>query len=66
MTDRKIHQLVTKLKHEIQKGFGKKVCKELHFDCPSCQAQALIGYLNWYMEILEWPEESQQKKKIKH
>lgn len=48
-------RLAKVLKKNIQKGFGKKVCAELHFDCASCKAQILIGHLNWYIDLLEWP-----------
>ena len=50
MTDKLILQLTEKLKSEVQKDFGKTVCRELTMDCASCQAQVFIGYLNWYMD----------------
>ena len=61
MNDKKSLRLVKQLKRDIQKGFGKAVCKELHFDCASCKAQILIGHLNWYIDFLEW--DSGQNKK---
>ena len=61
MNDKKELQLAKELKRNIQKGFGKQVCKELNFDCPSCKAQALIGHLNWYIDLLEWSIEQGKK-----
>ena len=57
MNDKVSLRIAKQLKKDIQKGFGKKVCKELHFDCANCQAQALIGYLNWYIDLLDWSRE---------
>ena len=54
MNDKQSLQLAEKLKKYVQKGFGKKVCEELHFGCANCQGQALIGYLNWYIDLLEF------------
>lgn len=54
MSDKQALKLAKILKKDVQKGFGKRVCKELHFDCPNCKAQALVGHLNWYIDLLEW------------
>ena len=51
----KNESLLAKLvKKNIQRGFGKRVCKEMHIDCANCKAQVLIGHLNWYIDLLEW------------
>jgi len=67
MSDRENLNLTKKLKKSVQKGFGRKVCQELHFDCASCKAQILIGHLNWYIDSLEWSikqdKESQKNSK---
>jgi hypothetical protein len=54
INDIKKIQLAESVKKNIQKGFGKTVCKELHLDCASCKAQVLIGHLNWYIDLLEF------------
>lgn len=54
MSDLKELQLAKQLKKNVQKGFGKQVCKELHFECANCKAQILVGHLNWYIDLLEW------------
>lgn len=60
-SEKKSLKLAQAMRRDIQKGFGKNVCKELDFDCGNCQAQALIGYLNWYMNLLEYPASSKNK-----
>ncbi|MDP1689553.1 MAG: hypothetical protein Q8L47_05530 [bacterium] len=54
MNDKKSLQLAKQLKLDIQKGFGKLVCKELDLECANCKAQILIGHLNWYINLLDW------------
>jgi len=54
MNDKASLRIAKQLKKDVQKGFGKRMCTELCFDCANCQAQALIGYLNWYIDLLEW------------
>lgn len=56
MNDSNALRLAQAFKEEVQKGFGRKVCEELHLDCASCKAQSLIGHLNWYIDVLEPPE----------
>ena len=63
MDGKKSLQLAKQLKRDIQRGFGKRVCKELHLECANCQAQVLIGHLNWYIDLLEW-DIKQNKKNI--
>ena len=36
----------------IEKEFGTKVCADVDIDCANCKAQILLGYLNWYLELL--------------
>lgn len=64
MSEKKSLRLAKQMKKDIQNGFGKCVCKELNFDCANCKAQALIGHLNWYIDLLEWSIE-QDRGKIK-
>ena len=61
MKNKQVLALVKKLKTEVQKGFGRRVCKELDFDCANCMGQALIGHLNWYINLLEWSIEQDKK-----
>lgn len=63
-SDKKSLKLARQLKRDIQKGFGRRVCKELHFDCANCKAQMFIGHLNWYIDLLEWSIK-QDRRKIK-
>ena len=61
MDDSKELKLVKLFKRNIQRGFGKRVCKELHLDCANCKAQILIGSLNWYVDLLEWSSDKDKK-----
>lgn len=63
MSDKKSLQLAKQVKRDIQRGFGKRVCKELHLECGSCKAQVFIGHLNWYIDLLEWSITQDKKKK---
>ena len=69
--DKKSLQLTRQLKRDVKKGFGKRICKELDFNCANCKAQILIGHLNWYIDLLEWSVDqdknvalSKNKKKV--
>ncbi|MBI2054952.1 MAG: hypothetical protein HYT39_02535 [Candidatus Sungbacteria bacterium] len=70
MNDKVSLRIAKQLKKDVQKGFGKRVCTELCFDCANCQAQALVGYLNWYINLLEWSIEQDgnrgRKKQSEH
>lgn len=50
--EEKIKRVKTLLR-ELRRGFGKP-CKELHAECAGCRGNILIGYLNWYLDLLEW------------
>lgn len=63
MNDKVSLRIAKQLKKDVQKGFGKRMCTELCFDCANCQAQALIGYLNWYIDLLEWSLEQDGDKR---
>ncbi len=63
MRDKTTLQLVKQFKIDIQKGFGKRVCKELHLECANCKAQVLIGHLNWYIDLLDWSITQEKKKR---
>jgi hypothetical protein len=65
MNDKQRLDITRKLKTEVQRGFGKSICKELNFDCASCKAQSLIGHLNWYIDLLEYMVEEDKKSKSK-
>lgn len=41
---------------DIKQEFGTKVCKDINPDCPNCKAQLLLGYLNWYRDLLKYGE----------
>ena len=62
-SDKKSLQLARQLKRDLQDGFGKRVCKELHLECANCKAQVLIGHLNWYIDLLEWSIKQDYKKR---
>jgi len=49
-------QFWKKAKRLIRKNYGKDICKELHIDCASCQAQIAIGWINKHLDLLEWDE----------
>jgi len=55
MTERQTLKVLEKLRKQALKDFGKTSCGEMTMDCSSCQGQVLIGYLNWYSDILEFP-----------
>jgi len=68
MTEKKELKLAKEYKKALQQGFGKDVCRELHFDCASCKAQIAIGFVNWHIDLLEWGSKKTQKgrkKKLK-
>lgn len=67
MNEKKELQLAKRYRKALQKGFGKEVCKELDFDCASCKAQIMIGFVNWHINLLEWVlEQSKRSKKVKN
>ena len=63
MTEKKQLELAKKLRKEIQKDFGTKLCKEINIECANCNGQMFIGYLEWYIDILEYPRKLKNKKK---
>lgn len=50
---KEIETIITAIRY-AKKAFGKKSCKEFNPDCSACQGQVLIGYLEWYLDILKW------------
>ena len=66
MTNKEEIKFWEKAKKLIQKGYGKEVCEELHFDCASCKAQIAVGWINAHLNLLEWDlEQNGGKKKTK-
>jgi len=43
------------------RGFGSKVCEELVFDCGNCMGQTLVGFLNWYIDLVEFRNRPKKK-----
>ena len=33
-------------------------CKSYNPDCANCKGQLLLGYLEWYLDLLEWEKEN--------
>jgi len=62
--DKDLEKLAERLIAEVQKRFGKKVCSPLDFQCGNCQAQALIGYLNWFIDTLDLPPKKRKSRLI--
>ena len=55
--DKHIKEVKSVLKTlESEEGFGKDKCKGYNPECGNCRGQVLIGYLNWYLELLEWED----------
>ena len=40
---------------EIDSGVDK--CKGYNPDCANCKSQLLLGYLEWYLDLLEWTKD---------
>ena len=53
MKDPKLSKLVEQVREELHDRYGKKMCKELHFDCPDCSVRILISLLNKQLDLLE-------------
>lgn len=47
-------ELIDKLIKQIDKEFGKKLCKEFNPECAVCKAHTMKGYLNWWSELINW------------
>ena len=56
MINKKIKAIKTVIKL-IEDGFGKDKCKGYNPDCANCKGQILLGYLEWYLDLLEWEKE---------
>lgn len=55
-TDLEFTKLLKEVIDEFHFRIGKEMCKELHIDCPDCQARICIGILNGWIDTLEWAE----------
>ena len=42
-------------------GFGNKVCEEMVMGCGNCLGQTLIGFLNYYIDVAESPNNPKRK-----
>jgi len=44
---------------DIKKNGISDECRhdEINIDCGECKFRVLEGYLNWYLELLEWGKE---------
>ena len=37
----------------LEKGYGKKMCKENYYDCVACQANWVMGWLRSHIDLLK-------------
>lgn len=61
MTDKKFVELLMQVRIEIHKRIGRKMCKELYWDCFDCQSRIMIGVINSWIDVLEWKSERIKK-----
>ena len=47
-------ETITEAIRYIKKAFGKEGCPEFNPDCAACQGHLLIGYLEWYLNLLKY------------
>ncbi len=47
------------IKH-VEKGFGRDKCKSYVVGCANCEGQILLGYLDWYLDLLNWELEDKK------
>jgi hypothetical protein len=50
-------KLVKQVIKMVEKGFGRDKCKSYAVGCPNCQGQILLGYLDNYLDLLEYIKE---------
>lgn len=65
MTDK---QLSNHIKAILSDFKDYKTCKEIDVDCYQCKIMIMLGYLTWFEDLLDYPQESKktsQKKKKK-
>jgi hypothetical protein len=46
MKDKDFIILLKKVRRELHRRHGTKMCEELHADCPDCKARILIAGIN--------------------
>lgn len=46
-------ETITQAIKYIKKAFGKEGCPEFNPNCAACQGHLLIGYLEWYLNLLK-------------
>ena len=51
-------KLIKKVIKLVEKGFTRDKCKGYNPDCANCKGQLLLGYLEWYLDLLEWEKEN--------
>lgn len=56
MTDKDYIQLLEKLRRELHRRYGKKVCSELDLSCVSCQVNVVIGAINNLVDTVRFAE----------
>lgn len=56
MIDKKI-KAISKVINLIENDSGCDKCKGYNPDCPNCKSQLLLGYLEWYLELLKWEKD---------
>jgi len=42
----------------LEEDSGVDKCKSYNPDCANCKGQLLLGYLEWYLDLLEWEKEN--------
>ena len=51
--DREFIGNLLKVKKELHRRLGRKMCKELNGNCFDCKARVVIAYLNEWIDLLE-------------
>ena len=47
----------------VEKGYGVRICKDLHPDCINCQSQWALGWLREHLSTVEWEMDQDKKEK---
>jgi hypothetical protein len=54
MKDKQFLKLLKEVEKELHQRYGRKMCRELHYDCPDCKVRILISLLNSQIDLQEW------------
>ena len=53
MNNNKILDAIKVIRKNIRKNCVGKICEELYADCANCKGHILLGYLEWYKDLLD-------------